>query len=629
MKHRYAAGARSMARRWAAGIGLAFAPITVVTLLAGLNASWLFPPISWLDPWQYLAVARDWATPELQQGQYKISRLGAVIPGWLIHDLGGSYWGFLIAMAVVLIATGALFAIGVGRIWGFFPGIIAGVLASGWTTLQFSGAVGYHNQWAGLWMGAALVALSFARGAGPRGRLYVFFAGGLLLGLMIHASPIFLNLGPFFILLGIAVLPVAVRRSWAVLGLSAAAAVAGVVAMTGILALASVAVGRRALFFLDGATLARSFLENPEGQLQWWIPLRWNWLTNPDLGGSPHLVIAALGLMAAIAVLVWRQREPGRWRYGKAARLTATGVILTGLIAIVWNWGGQTSLYPEYFTYHLGLTCAVGVALLASRDSYPALSVSSPQRPWWSYAWRAIGLGLCFALPMLVLPIMPMGLLRPDATAAVLLAAILLAALAFLAIRPRTTAWVAISLAALGIANTINVSRSSGNSPVRSWMPAGDACRGGIGQGFVAASQAIDWLDEQLPGQRGLTQGGTTIWWPPSAEHMIIPCTGGQNAAGLFISLHMMTYGRIYDATGEPSLSDIPEPTLAALADAQRTMVSLLPISPDGQAKIPTGRGYYLTCDKTRRFPLAAPPFAMCIGTIKAGNPPARSVRID
>ena len=553
-------------------LGIAIPPGIAVLIAALLNPSWLFNTAGYLDPWIYTSLSRTWSDPEAWDWYYKTSRLGWVIPAWIMHPVTGSFWGHALVAGLLVALTGITIGLAVARLVGTIPGALSGLVAAGWGSLQLSGGADYHNQMAGLWLGLSLLALSGAAASNRRQiSLGLMVAAGVAFGLSVHASPIMVNLVPFVVIFTLAAFWPAIPSLRKALALGAAW-VGGAIAATLALGVASLAVGREFLFFMKGADLAAGLVSDASGQSTWWKQISWRWPVEAEnmVAYAWHLPMVLVGGASAIAVV-------GRWRSRSATSLTpaailALGIIATGLLFTMWQVLGQTSLQPSYFTYPLGLCAAIGIGIAAAGKG----SEVGPGRSLPRLALMA-AIGVAFAIPLAAYPVLPTFLASPPTYLNWIAAAALgLAAVALLLWKPRSSVVVVAALL-LGASNVVGLARIG--FAQYSWSPTG--CRGDQGRVFAASVALSDWAASQSGARLATGAYGPILWWPGATrENPVAACgtdAGAINLQNVGQSIAQMGFDSFLGLpVGEPAtLDEVPADTLDMIARDEVPIVIL------------------------------------------------------
>ena len=533
-----------------------------------------------------------------------------MVPAWLLSPVTGGYWGQILLGLALLVLTGLLAGAAIARLCGLRAGVISATLLAGWTSLQFLGGVNYHNQISGIWVGAAMLTLTFSRHGAKTllRRGGITGLAGLFFGLAIHANPISLNLLPFLVLFAVScVWPIRQLRAKA-MGASIAGFVAGILVATGMLMVAAAAVGRDPLFFTQGADLASGLLGNAAAQKTWWVELSADWASLPRAGFAWHLVLPSMGIVAAgIVVLRWQRS----WRiraYPAESRIIATGALLTTVIFVGWNLVGQTSLSPDYFSYGLGFTSALAVALLVQNDQAHA-----PHTKPGKLVAQGAALGIAFAAPMLLYPVLPDNIMVATTRTWLLVLLVGLVAIATLAYPTRVLALTAAGLVLLGATNLLATARV--NRTQYSWDPPAPGCRGSQAQGYQVIREANEWVDAVAP--RFRATGAGPLWWPKHVEEMPLPCTDGLPVGNLLISWLNTGYNQLPGFVGgEPStFVEVPAATLESLSRAETLIAVVTSSSPDAGDDL-RAHGYQVRCTHTHILALASPRLRMCLGTV-------------
>ena len=604
---------------WALGLG----PVAAVISLAVMSREWFFNTAGWIDPWIYRALIQDWGNPETWEGNYKASRLGWVVPAWLVSPLTNGYWGQIVFGAVLLVGGGWLVGAAINRLIGPGAGVVAGVLTSAWSALVFLGGPSYHNTIVPLWFGMAMLSLAAAGNAPTaRRRRGLLVLAGIGLGMLIHANPTTVNLIPLLVIAGVAAAPMAWRARARTYARSLMWAAAGVATATIALSLAALAVGRSPWFFIDGIRLAAQTAGNQDA---WYVELDGSWLSNGAVSYSWHLVLPAVGFASALGVIVALLARRS-WRARPQRMLLAIGVVATSLIYLIWHLIGQTSLNPDYFAFGLVLTSAIGVALATRWDEVDRHAAS---RTYWliAPAW-----GLIFALCMALVPIMPDTLLMPFELSWFLAAGLGIGGVVLLvASGRRGTALLLVAAGALGMANLVSVARW----PERAWWWSQSSVATACKNAGAALDQDI-WrlnaqVDRAFPNWRSVKP--PVVWWSPQTAVLPNPCSpDGPGSSkirrvlgGALISLRNTGYqpffGRM-SPSAPPRLTEIARDELLNLRNSRWPVVVLSPRRTEGSSRMNLSHGFLLDCliqDKFQALEVCGGTIRL-IGTNRAGR---------
>ena len=316
--------------------------------LSAINSSWLYTPLSWLDPWYNVAYFLHYDDPAFLNSYYKSSRLSWIIPGFVAYKIFQPIVANYILHMGCLVVSVLFFYLTVIRLFG--PTIAFATAACLAVFIPFHGSGGWDYQNAA---GGAYYIVSILLSD----RLYLFSeysepcwscraqlmppqfmpSWASLMRLPILAAQ-------FLVLYyhQVGKLP-----SWRAILLVSLWFVAGVMILTVALGLVNVALGRDFLFFWPLIELVFSFVHDSQNQAHWWLPWSTVWYLDPATFSYYTRFILAV-LVACLASVFGAMV---RRRFCFVALSLQVQYIFIVVLWIAWQTVGQTALQPEYFAY--------------------------------------------------------------------------------------------------------------------------------------------------------------------------------------------------------------------------------------------------------------------------------------
>jgi hypothetical protein len=336
-----------------------------VVALAVADDQWLYTRIGDVDGWMYVAYGMHWTDPSFADWYYKASRLPWILTNVVFQRLLGTT---LATPAIQLACLAALasfnFAL-VRRFFGDYVAVIAAIMAVIWT--QNHGAVGgadYHNTLCGpLFTASFYLTVRFVQ----ERKSPIWFAGpAALYAALIFTNPLYLNLTPTYIVLGLVAarehdLSRATKLNYVLL--SIVCAVFGTLLTTVALGLVNLAVGRPFLFFLNQLRYLTSTLAGG-GAHGWWEPWK-TWVPNALPYFAPLIVLSAVSTIEIARIFYLNKRSRAQeWA------LALHGLYLFYFaVCVIGQSAGQTLLQPNYLAYPiwemwtLAVIAVIGVRL--------------------------------------------------------------------------------------------------------------------------------------------------------------------------------------------------------------------------------------------------------------------------
>jgi hypothetical protein len=235
----------------------------------------------------------------------------------------------------------------VRRFFGDYVAVIAAIMSVIWA--QNHGPVGgadYHNTLCGPLFTASLYLTVRLVQDGKRP---IWFAGtGALYAALIHTNPLYLNLAPTYIVLGLVAarehdLSRATKLNYAILSIMWA--VFGALLATVVLGLVNLAVGRPFLFFLNQLNYLSATLAGG-GAHGWWKP--WGeWIKNAFFYFIPLIVLSVVSTIEIVRIFCLRKRS----RAQEWAKTLHGLYLFYFVVCVIGQNSGQTLLQPNKLAY--------------------------------------------------------------------------------------------------------------------------------------------------------------------------------------------------------------------------------------------------------------------------------------
>jgi len=336
--------------RWSiiADLGL-LAAIPLVQAM--INDDWLFSPIGWYDPWYYLGYALNYADPTFLNDYYKISRLPWIFAEIAARNLcSPTVASWILQIGTLALGSSSLYLL-FTRTLGRSIAFLAAAVFAAFPFAHSSGGADYHNTLAGpLYAMSWWLAIRCAELGETRARLFWL---GVVLALTFHSCIVFAGLLPVLLLHYVWAYRDA-HRCWPPIFKTLIPLAAGGIAITIVLGVINVSVGRDFLFFMLQFNLAASFAGDSSLAKTWWLPWSSGWLWTAQYLG----VLAAALLVALITLIAANRQKPKHTQ----AMMYSAGYILAVLSWVLWQTQGQVTLSWVYFAYPLAFPFSGAVA---------------------------------------------------------------------------------------------------------------------------------------------------------------------------------------------------------------------------------------------------------------------------
>jgi hypothetical protein len=333
-----------------------------------INDSWLYTEIAWLDPWYNIAYFLHYSDPNFLNWYYKIARLPWIIPGYLAYSVFTPVVAnYILHMGALILSALALYS-GLRRLFGVDVAFLTAALLTVYVPFHGSGGWDYQTTPSGAYYLLTFAILTHAALAREK-RSWLLFLSGVTYGATVHANVIFINMAPILALHFLTTLIArrSEKPSWREIVRYVLLAALGILAVTVVLGLINLAVGRDFIFFKVLFNFVVSYVADTSHEKSWWIPWSDLWFVTPKAFSYlaiPFCIgLLGLGVLAVAASM--------RFRFDAVALSLVAQYVFVALMWVFWQSVGHTALTPSYFAYPLipPMFCAIGgmAALLAKR----------------------------------------------------------------------------------------------------------------------------------------------------------------------------------------------------------------------------------------------------------------------
>jgi hypothetical protein len=348
---------------------------TIPMTMSIINSSWLFTEISSLDPWVNVGYFLHYSDPSWGNWYYKIARLTWIIPGFITYHIFQPIVANCVLHLSYLILAILFFYLAVARLFNQSIAFVTAACFAVFTPFHQPGWFDYQNTPAGTYYLISFYLLTSAV-LSKNSRAHLI-AAGVAYGATLHATIGFVNMAPilvshYVVLYRQCYYQTPARRVvlatffWFLIGGAA---------LTVLLGLVNLAVGRDFLFFRQLFEIVISSVQDSRGQAQWWIPLSTSWV-----GDINYMRYLGFGLVILVGCIVQSVGAIFRSRPNPIAVSLQLEYIYAAVLWIVWQMFGQTALEPESFAYPLYPVMFLALAAIAANWS----NVSSPRRTYFS-----------------------------------------------------------------------------------------------------------------------------------------------------------------------------------------------------------------------------------------------------
>lgn len=342
-------------------------------VMTAINDSWIYTAVGYLDPWYNVGYFLHYNNEQFLNEYYKISRLSWIIPGYVIYQIFNPLVANFILHAGVLFISAAALFIGLRRLFPIGPAFIAAAMLTVYSPFHGSGGWDYQTTPSGAYYLVAFALVCHAAFS-PR-RLWLLFLTGMSFGAAVHANVLFVNMLP--ILAAHYFVTVQARRTApltpASVAMACAVVLAGILAVTVLMGLINLLVGRDFIFFKVMLGIVTSYVADTGNVKQWWLPWSSLWFTNSAV--FTYLTLPLVVCLASVAALL--RAWLGRARCDIVALSLAAQFVAAALLWVIWQSVGHVALQPNYFAYPLipVMFCAVGglAALFWQPQDEPAV----------------------------------------------------------------------------------------------------------------------------------------------------------------------------------------------------------------------------------------------------------------
>lgn len=361
------------------------------------NSSWLYSSIGYLDPWVNVGYFLHYFDPTFGNWYYKIARLSWIIPGSIAYHIFSPIVANYLLHIGYLILSITFFYLTVARL---FNQVIAFTVAACLAVfVPFHGYEGmdYQNTAAGAYYIITFYLLTTSALLPNHWRTRVIGAGAAYAATL-HATISFVNLTPLLAFHYLVLHRHLFGRlpSWRLLLHACLWFLSGALALTVLLGLINVAVGRDFLFFKTFLGLVASFVRNSEDQKAWWLPWSNMWFLNIySLRYLALIVSTLLGCAISVVLSIFQSRP------SPIAISLQVQYIYVAVLWIGWQSLGQTALEPAYFAYPLYPTMFFALSGIAADWQYPTIF---SRRVFWLFVTIGIVLVGSLAFPLIPEP---------------------------------------------------------------------------------------------------------------------------------------------------------------------------------------------------------------------------------
>jgi hypothetical protein len=351
---------------------LAAIPLT----MAIINSTWLFTGISSLDPWVNVGSFLHYSDPSWGKGYYKFARLTWIIPGFIAYHIFQPIVANCLLHLSYLILAIIYFYLTLARLFNQSIAFVTAACFGVFVHLhQPVSGFDYQNTAAGTYYLISFYLLTSAVLL-KNSRTHLI-AAGVAYGATLHATIGFVNMAPILVCHYVVLYRQCYYQTPAKCVVFATFLwfLIGGAALTVLLGLVNLAVGRDFLFFRQLFEIVISYVQNSQGQAQWWIPLSTGWV-----GDINYMRYLGFGLVILVGCIVQSVGAIFRSRPNPIAVSLQVQYIYAAVLWIVWQMLGQTALAPEYFAYPLYPVMFLALAAIAANWS----NVSSARRTYFS-----------------------------------------------------------------------------------------------------------------------------------------------------------------------------------------------------------------------------------------------------
>jgi hypothetical protein len=522
--------------------------------LSVFNASWLYSPVGYLDPWYNVAYFIHYPDASFANDYYKIARLPWLIPGYAAYYIFTPVVANYLLHICFLIVAVIFFYLTVRRMFGSAISLATAALLAVFVPFHGSGGWDYQNTGAGTYYIISFYLVTLA--SASKDRSPVWLLAGAAFAAAVHATMSFANLMPILLMQFMTLSKKELGRypSRGDMLHAGLLFLGGGLLLTILLGLINLAVGRDFLFFKILLQIVLSRIADSSGQAAWWLPWSTGWfLEAPWYLAMPAaiLVISAGTMIAALAVR-------SRLQPSAVALSLQFQYLLVGLLWIVWQSLGQTALQPDYFAYPIYppmFFALAGLAALWQRSRGQQHDVPM---------WFAMLAGTLAAVPLIVSGDLPLvgSLAQHPAPSIVASSACAVGLFIISQGRPK---YLLGAVAAFSAANVIAVA-AIGNTNYQY----NEGCREGPG-GFYRALIDIDHFST------GFVKGPQQvyIWWDEDESLRGIPgCTPPIS----YFAMSLGSIGHRYLAPPEPSMpkaDQLPDDSIAIFREGPKVIAVL------------------------------------------------------
>jgi hypothetical protein len=326
-------------------------------ILCCSSTEWMFTKLGYIDPFIYVGYGINYSDPTFHNWGYKIARLPWILYQSMAYQTFGTpysaYFVHISCLFLAILFTYKALSRLLKPMSAFFGSALLGFL----TIFHASGGADYHNTLAG-----PLYAISFyyflCAIEERTQKSYIIF--GVVITLTIHTNITMINLIPGLLFIWYRLQPAAFSKKnvWVVLKYC----FYGALAVTLLLSLIQLSVGRTPFFFLSILKLVGTFVIDTSHQTSWWQPWSSLWFLKADF--LYVLLYLITGIFSGLILgLGWvYHRSDSYAPFWTRQNILIGSYLVSFGIFLIWQTIGHTALQPEYFAYVLIVPMVVAIA---------------------------------------------------------------------------------------------------------------------------------------------------------------------------------------------------------------------------------------------------------------------------
>jgi hypothetical protein len=364
--------------------------VAIPIVMSIVNSEWLYTPIRGIDPWVNVGYFLHYADPEFGAGYYKAARLSWIIPGFIAyHVFQPVVANYVLHMGCLILSVLFLY-LTIARLFGTAVAFAIAACFAVFIHIHGSGGWDYQNAAAGAFYIVALYTLTHA--VLSKTPHWPAIGAGAAYAAAVHATIGFVNLAPILVFHCFALYRYQYARSpsWRYVLTFGTCVLSGALALTVLLGLFNIAVGREFIFFRQLLELVISYVGDSQMQAAWWLPWSEGWFL--DVSYLSYLILGVAVLVGCIICTIWWMLG---WRINAIAVCLQAQYIFIALLWVLWQSLGHTALQPDYFAYPLYPVMFFALAGIATARRQPA-GTSRAGVIFYIFVALIVALTLCF-----------------------------------------------------------------------------------------------------------------------------------------------------------------------------------------------------------------------------------------